>query len=211
MRLGIHLLWAAIAALAGALVLLGYFFEVGALQQIRLLLIQWTTVLAAGALLLGLKNLASVHIKKVGLQDDEWLYSSILVLCLILTLAFGIGLGPDSELLLSLFNSVQMPVEASLMALLAVTLIVAGFRLMQRRRDWASLLFGATVLIVLLVSAPWPGGDQGLLGELRAWLRAEVVQVLAVGGARAVLLGVALGAVATGLRVLIASERPYGD
>jgi hypothetical protein len=210
-RLGAHLLWAAIAALVGALVLLGYFFELQALQQLRLLLIQWATVLAAGGLLLGLKNLASVHIKKVGLQADDWLYSSILVLCLLLTLAFGIGLGPDSEALLMLFNSVELPVEASLMALLAVTLIVAGFRLIQRRRDWSSLLFLATVLIVLLVSAPWPGGDQGLLGELRAWLRAEVVQVLAVGGARGILLGVALGAIATGLRVLMASEQPYGD
>jgi hypothetical protein len=42
-------------------------------------------------------------------------------------------------------------------------------------------------------------------------LRAEVVQVLSVGGARALLLGVALGAVATGLRVLLAAERPYGE
>jgi hypothetical protein len=210
-RLGIHLLWIGIAALAGGLVLLGYFFEVDALRAIQLLLIQWTTVLAAGALLLGLKNLSSVHIKKVGLQSEDWIYSAVLVTCLLLTLIFGIGLGPDSAVLLLLFNAIQMPVEASLMALLAVTLIGAGFRLLQRRRTWDSLLFVGTVLVALLLTAPWPGGDGGILGELRAWLRAEVVQVLSVGGARALLLGVALGAVATGLRVLLAAERPYGE
>jgi hypothetical protein len=42
-------------------------------------------------------------------------------------------------------------------------------------------------------------------------LRAEIVQVLAVGGARGILIGVALGAIVTGLRVLLAAERPYGD
>jgi hypothetical protein len=42
--------------------------------------------------------------------------------------------------------------------------------------------------------------------DLRAWIS----QVWAAGGARGILLGVALGATATGLRVLLGTERPYG-
>jgi hypothetical protein len=211
MRLGIHWVWAGIAGLAGGLVLLGYFFEFELMDQVQLSLMEVTALLASGALLLGLVNLVSVHVKKVGDQDADWLYSAVLVLTLLFTLVIGVGLGPDSAILLAIFSSVQLPVEASLMALLSVTMIIAGFRLLQRRRDWSSLIFVATVLVVLVVSAPWPAGDQGLLGELRAWLRAEIVQVLAVGGARGILIGVALGAIVTGLRVLLAAERPYGD
>jgi len=35
--------------------------------------------------------------------------------------------------------------------------------------------------------------------------------VWAVGGARGLLLGVALGSITAGLRVLLATDRPYGD
>jgi hypothetical protein len=37
-----------------------------------------------------------------------------------------------------------------------------------------------------------------------------VTQVLALGGARGILIGVALGALTTGLRVLFGVDRPYG-
>jgi len=35
--------------------------------------------------------------------------------------------------------------------------------------------------------------------------------VVAAGGARGILLGVALGSIVTGLRVLLAVDRPYGE
>jgi hypothetical protein len=43
------------------------------------------------------------------------------------------------------------------------------------------------------------------LPDLRNWL----VNTWAVAGARGILLGVALGAIATGLRILLGSDRPY--
>jgi len=47
----------------------------------------------------------------------------------------------------------------------------------------------------------------GFFAGLRNWL----VQVVASGGARGILLGVALGSIVTGLRVLLAVDRPYGE
>jgi len=41
---------------------------------------------------------------------------------------------------------------------------------------------------------------------VRSWL----AQVPAIAGARGLLLGVALGTVATGIRILIGVDRPYG-
>jgi hypothetical protein len=101
-------------------------------------------------------------------------------------------------------------VETSLMALLAVSLVVAGFRLVSRRRDPYTLIFLATALFVMVGTAPWPlpglGTFEVVVRDLRAWIS----QVWAAGGARGILLGVALGATATGLRVLLGTERPYG-
>jgi hypothetical protein len=45
-----------------------------------------------------------------------------------------------------------------------------------------------------------------LIGEIRSW----IVSVPALGGARGILLGIALGTIATGLRILMGSDRPYG-
>ncbi len=64
---------------------------------------------------------------------------------------------------------------------------------------------------MLLGTGPWLIAGDGswylTMGELRAWWS----QVWAAGAARGLLLGVALGATVTGLRVLLGSDRPYGD
>ncbi|HET7011002.1 MAG TPA: hypothetical protein VFI11_09525 [Anaerolineales bacterium] len=206
-----HYLWTGLAVLFGVLVLAGYVIDLPALHAIRGMLMQWAVVLAAAALLLGLVNMLSVHWNKVGAQEKGWPYSAILLLALLTTFILGLVFGPDSGLLLALFNDIQQPVEASLVALLAVTLTVAGFRVVARRRNLSGLVFAVSALIVLLGTGPWLiGGNSGTFltfGELRAWWS----QVWAAGGARGLLLGVALGATMTGLRILLASDRPYGD
>ena len=211
MRRVTQIILVSVAVLAGTLVLLGYFIDFPLLSEIRTQLLQWTVLLAAAALFLGLFNLLSVHWGKLGLQESGWLYSAALILFFVLTLMLGLFFGPDSEVVLLLFNYVQVPVEASLMALLAVTLVVAGFRLVNRRRDVASGVFILTALLVLLGTAPWPVGADSFLARTLADLRAWITQVWAVAGARGILLGVALGVIATGLRVLLAADRPYGD
>jgi hypothetical protein len=128
----------------------------------------------------------------------------------VITLGLGLFFGPDNAVALFIFSNFQLPVETSLMALLAVSLVVAGFRLVSRRRDLYTLIFLATALFVMVGTAPWPlpglGNFEVVVRDLRAWIS----QVWAAGGARGILLGVALGATATGLRVLLGTERPYG-
>jgi len=46
-----------------------------------------------------------------------------------------------------------------------------------------------------------------LLPEIRDW----ILNVPAMAGVRGILLGVGLGAVLTGIRLLLGVERPYGD
>ena len=109
-----------------------------------------------------------------------------------------------------IFNYIHLPIETSLMALLAISLAVAGFRLVTQKRDWTSMVFVGTAFFVLLGTLQWPLITTEMyryLSGVRDWL----VQVLASGGARGILLGVALGSIVTGLRVLLAVDRPYGD
>lgn len=211
MKFGAYLLWVVIAAVVGLIVLLGYFISIPLILDFRQLLIQWAVLLAAAAIFMGLINLFIVHWNKVNDQKAGWAYSAILIFFLMVSLALGLIFGPDFEVMFLLFNYVQLPVEAALMALLAVSLVVAGFRFFSRRRDIYSILFVLTATLVLLGNSPWlMGSDSGIalwIGNIRAW----IAQVWSTGGARGILLGVALGAVVTGLRVLMGTERPYGD
>ncbi len=220
MRLGSYLLWAAVATATGILVLLGYFVQLDAIPpegwlqsifQLRLLLMRWAVLLAGVALFVGLIHLMAVHWSKVSDQARGWGYSAIFLLAFLATLILGLIFGPDSAAVLLFFNYIQMPVETTLSALLAITLALAGFRLLSRRPDLISAIFIGTAFLVLLGSGPGliPGGSMldSFFGGLRNWL----AQVSAAGGARGILLGVALGSIMTGLRVLLAMDRPYGD
>lgn len=211
MRGGLKIVWTAVAIGFGLIVLQGYFLEIAGLEGLRTIILQWTVTLAAAALILGLVNLAAVHLTRIGGQESGWAYSALLVTALFGTLVIGLIFGSDSTIPLSLFTYVQQPVEATLAALLAITLTLAGVRLLTRRRDLRTYVFLATALITLLGTGPWliasNGGVHEFVGSLRAWIS----QVWAAGAARGLLLGVALGATATGLRVLLGADRPYGD
>lgn len=197
---------AVIAIISGVFVLLGYFFPaiLGGLQS---LLIGWAIILSAFALLLGIFNLAMVHWKKMGTEGPASVYSIVLLISLVVTMVIAGFSGPTGSWTLWVFNTFQVPVEISLVAVLSVVLVYAGARLLSRRLKWSTVLFLVTVLLVLLGSVPlFLVGEIAPLTIIRGWL----AQVPAIAGARGLLLGVALGTVATGLRILIGVDRPYG-
>ncbi len=203
---------AVIAIASGLLVLLGYFLPniFGGLRDQMLL---WAIFLAAFALLVGVLNLAGTHLKKVTTRQRGAGYSIVLLISMLLTLALvGIDLaggenGPAGFWSLWLFKNIQMPIEISLIAVLAIVLVIMAARLLGRRPNTFSIIFLLTVVIVLLGSVPlYHFGSSAPLTTLRGL----AVNLLAVGGMRGLLLGVALGTIATGLRVLMGADRPYG-
>jgi len=198
---------AAVAIIVGLLILAGYFFPFGPLLSLKNTLIQWAMILAGFALLVGVVNLIKVHWIKIRKRSPGSIYSLILIISLAVTIVVAGYFGPVASSSLWIFNNVQVPVETSLLALLSVLLIYVVVRLLRRRPDSISILFIATVFLVLLGTAPL-----FFIGEVRVLtvIRNFIVQVPAVAGARGILLGVALGAIATGIRILTGADRPYG-
>lgn len=197
----------AIAIAVGLVVLLGYFIELPALIAIREVFVRWAVILTSVTLIVGVANLLTVHWRRAANAQPGGPYSVILLLAFAISFAVFIFFGPTGYWSLWIFNSIQVPAESSLMALLAVVLAYAGARLFNRRINLFSLVFLLTALTVLLGMATIPFINAPLLEEVRAW----ITQVPAVAGSRGILLGVALGTIATGLRILIGSDRPYGE
>jgi hypothetical protein len=198
---------ALVAIAIGVLILLGTFFNIPILVTVRTLLLEWAILLAAFALLVGAWNLISVHWGKVRSMQPGGFYSAIVLISFVITLIAAIlSGGPTGPWSQWIFNNVQVPIETSLVAVLAVVLIFSIVRLFRRRIDTFSVVFLVTVLLVLLGSTPllFAGESTGL-----SVIRDFIVQVLATAGGRGLLLGIAMGTLAVGVRILIGSDRPY--
>lgn len=204
MRISYRALITAIAIGFGLVVLLGYFGLLGG--EIISSFLRWAAVLAAVALWVGVVNLASVHWHKITSRQNGWFFSLVLILSLIATIAVVALNGPAGNLSMFIFNYIQIPIETSLFGILAVVLAYAAARMLRRKVSVFSLVFIGTVLLVLIGTASLPFIDLPMLRGARDFL----AQVAAAGGARGILLGVALGTLATGLRVLMGADRPYG-
>jgi hypothetical protein len=226
-----------IAMIAGIITLLGYFWEPAV--PFRTVLVGWVVLLSAVAVVLGALNLGSVHLKKLFKLERGWPYSVSLLVGLLLGLSAGFvaplmaysailqgnaptaeatGLGnPYSQWV---FRYLQSALGTAISGLIVFFLVFAGFRLL-RRSTWrlTSIVFIIVAIVSLIGMAPFfnldladlPVIGQFTLNEVRAWPWAWLSQVPAVAGARGLLLGIALGAIATGLRVLLAIDRPYGE
>jgi hypothetical protein len=196
----------AIAIAAGLIVLVSYF--VPALAMLQYALLNWAIILAGMAALVGVFNLISVHGDKVRRREKGNTYSAVLLVSLFASFIFGLALGPDHPDIRLLVNTVIVPVETALMALLSVTLLYASIRLLRRHTDVMSIVFLLTAVLMMAASATLPFGE---ITPLNDFIRPWIQQVLALGGARGILIGVALGTLTTGLRVLFGADRPYGD
>jgi hypothetical protein len=196
---------AAFAIASGLIVLLGYFIPLDVLVEFRLLLVQWAVILAAAAVLVGAASLLGVHWQKIRTRQKNSVYSVLLILSLVVSALLGL-LGTNNSLTSFVLDAIIVPAEATLMALLAITLIYASTRLLRRRVDIMSFIFLIFAILTLLLATPLPFGK--IPGA--DFIQGIIVDFFAVAGARGILIGVALGALTTGLRVLFGVDRPYG-
>jgi hypothetical protein len=207
----------AVAIAFGALVLAGYLFGHAAdgsltlLGKVQLLILNVAVILVGFAVLAGVINLTQVHVSKIRRKQKGSAYSVILIVALVITFLLGFlarFLPVANSLFGGIFNAVQLPVEKSLMALLVVTLTYASIRLLRRNLNVVSIIFLVTAFLILVGMAPWPFlGDVPFLSDT---VRPIITQIPASSGARGILIGIALGTLTTGLRILFGSDRPYG-
>lgn len=212
---------AAVALLTGWLTLLTLLID--GLADLRQLLLEWGALLMAVAVMAGVFNLLRVHLNRLLNQSQGW-YSLFVVLGFGLTLLFGLlplldgNITPISEATQTALNDfpfryIIAPASTALSALLLFVLVLAGMRVLRRPPSFLLLVFLATAVMAVFSLGPslLTATETGTFGETWSLIWAGITQVFAVAGARGLLMGMALGVLATGLRVLLALDRPYGD
>ena len=192
----------AIAISVGLFVLLDFFVQNAFIGTLKFVFVRWAIIVAAFAMVLGFFNVLTVHVNKILRFKQGWFYSIFLVLTMMAVLILGLIEGPQGSLTSRIFQYILFPLQATIFSLLAFFVALAAYRAF-RLRSWESALLVITGVIVLLGQVPlWEA-----LTSFKEW----ILGVPSMASARGILLGVALGTVATGLRVLLGIDRPYSE
>jgi hypothetical protein len=201
------IVFTAVVLLVGLTVLAGYFFQ-AEMSPVLAMVFEWALVLVAAAGLVGVGYLAASHVRKIIRRDRGYVYSIVLLAAFLLTTITGFVLTTDSPFYRDLILNVQIPVEASLLAILAAILLYASLRLI-RTRGWTamSIAFLASTIFSLVVNLGFLWTTSDSLGDriLSFFKRLPLV------GARGVLIGMALGGLLMGLRYFFSIDRTDGE
>lgn len=193
------------AVLCGLVMLVDFFIHEPRIDAVGAILAEGASILAAVALILGIINLLSVHTGRVVAGERGRFMSLVLVLALVLTAGLGIGLA-NSPVLPWIFTYLYSPIQATLAALLAFFAISAAYRAFKLG-SVAALILLVVSLFMLFAQLPFSASISPFVPDLRDWL----LTIPTTAGVRGLMLGVALGTIATSLRVLLAVDHPYAS
>ncbi|MBD3335187.1 MAG: hypothetical protein GF355_06695 [Candidatus Eisenbacteria bacterium] len=164
---------------------------------------QWAIIVAAAAVALGVINVARIHWGKVRERRTDWGYSIFLLVGLVGMAMLGIFGGVDETTLFNEFYlNAYVPMQATMFSLLAFYIASAAFRAFRVRTVDAALLAIAAVIVMIgrvpVGSAIWDG---------LPWMTEKIMDVPNLAAKRAILIGAALGAISTGMKIILGIER----
>lgn len=219
----VRLVLIAVTLAVGILVLLSFLVDSPILRMIRGVLVEWTVIIIAFTMLLGIVNVLRVHGQRIQKREGAF-YSVIVVLSFLLVFVPGILLpgmlpeairdtagdyvGPTGTVVDFTFRYVQRPLQSTLFSLMAFFVFTAAWRVFRVRSVSTLMMFIAALLVLLgSLRLNLPGDYGGGLTTAGEW----ILDVPVLAGARGILMGIALGTAVASLRLLLGLERPYGE
>jgi hypothetical protein len=168
-------------------------------------LLTWARLVAAFALVLGIASLLRTHGDKIRRRRGDWPYSVVALVSFAIMCVLGIGWGHlEGTSFDWVFRHIQVALDATMFSLLAFFIASAAFRTFRARSIEATLLL-ATAVVVMLGRVPIGELLHGRMPDVSEW----IMNFPTIAGKRGILLGVALGAVATALRIILGIERSH--
>jgi len=171
-------------------------------------------IVVAFGYVLGGANVLRVNFDAIYKRQPGWPYKLVLVVSLLTMVTIGAiegkGFQGEHTRFTWMYERMYSPMSATMFALLAFYIASAAFRAFRIRTFEAGLL-AAAALIVMIGRVPigdWLTGFMPpamRLSALQEWIMDNPQN----SAKRAILIGAALGVMATGLRVILGLERSY--
>jgi hypothetical protein len=171
--------------------------------------VRWGIILACFALIPSIGSLVRHHWSKARSHREGWVYSIVTLVALgVMTLVgfldFEDRLGPATGLFQNLFVNVQVPMQASMFAILAFYMASASYRAFRARTFEATLLLIAAFIIMFGV-IPFGAKVWDKIPAISEWL----LEVPNMASKRGIKFGVGLGIAATSLKIILGIERSW--
>ncbi len=204
----------AITFIVGIVMLLTNFFGnaegTGMLQVWSKEMSTWMIIVSAFAVGLASVNLIRIHSRNVTRQRPGWFNSLVLIVSLIVFAVVGTiaRLNAKAEAIAKLnqnmFDFIMSPLGAAMFAMLAFYIASASYRAFRMRSLEATILLISAVL-VMLGRAPIGELMWNQFPTIATWL----LNIPNTAGQKAIMIGSAIGAFATSLRILLGIERGH--
>lgn len=177
-------------------------------------------VVVAFGYVLGGANVLRINLDQISKRSPGWPYKVLLVGALMTTLVVGaidgasrnggfLNQGTSSKWI---YDTIYSPMSATLFSLLAFFIASAAFRAFRIKTVEAGLLAAAALLVMLgrvpvgdIVFTQFLPWESVQLSSIQDW----IMNFPQNAAKRAILIGAALGVMATGLRVILGIERTY--
>ncbi len=166
--------------------------------------------MTAVMMFMGVANLSRVHGSVISKKSANWVFSSWLLLVMVVYMVFGMVVGNKNETYRWFYDAIIAPVNSTVFALVAFYLTSASFKAFRVRSPEACIMM-VTAAWVMLSNVPL--GDfiwsaEGALGGM-AGVRDWIVAVPNSAVARAIAVGTFLGAFASNLRIFLGLEKRH--
>ena len=203
-----------VTAVVGIFMILSFFVPHQLVSVPADFLQQSALIVVAFGYVLGGANVLRVNFDGIYKRQSGWIYKIVLVVALLATVVIGAveGRGFLNPGMRSkwIYDNIYSNMSATMFALLAFFIASAAFRAFRIRNTEAAVL-AVAALIVMLGRVPL---STTLTGWLPEWARLLTIQEWIMefpqnAAKRAILMGAALGVMATGLRVILGLERSY--
>jgi hypothetical protein len=208
-----------LAFCAGLVMVVAFFFSeettrVGGLTNE---LLNWIIIIGGFSLLLGMVSLFRVNLQAIKRKNKDWGYK---ILTIVAALAMAIpSVLPNSWSSLNgraagsiydwLFMQLQMPMMATMFAILAFYIASAAYRAFRARTTEATLLL-ITACAIMLWRVPIGEAFLNLFpGDIPGFLNSYIMAGVNLAVQRGIIIGAALGAAAMSLRIILGIERTY--
>ncbi len=199
-----------ISMVAGIFVLIGFFIPHPLIRTGYDKIQQWVIIVVAFTYVLGMANLMRLNLDQIQRRSKDWPYKVALVLGCVGTMVVGFMEGThyldDGTKFSWIYNNLYSAMSATMFSLLAFFIASAAFRAF-RVRTVEALLLAVAAFILMLGRVPIGNMIHPLIPQAADWLM-EVPQNAAKRG---IIMGAALGVMATGFRIILGIERTYGS
>jgi hypothetical protein len=165
----------------------------------------WVRLISAFTLVLGTGSLIVHHTIRLQRRQKGWPYSIVTLVSLAITLVLGLGwtlrTGRPGDLI---YRNIQVPLGAAMFSILAFYMASASYRAFRARNKEATILLIAAFL-VMLGSVPIGTTIWNKIPIISEW----ILTVPNMAAKRAIGFGIALGAIATALKIILGIERGW--